>query len=160
MFIFKFRAFSITVSHFPFSTFQCKIITRKYVRKIYCINRNRVYTEPSSMHVVEVQILNVNDDSVDEDIDQQEENNKMSDNIDTYVNDKIDVMDENNEKILLDNTHSVNEYKSLTCGFETNSEDDIKKHKLSVHNWCSVCFSSFSNQQKLNNHIAKKCIED
>ena len=121
------------------------------------IDNNSEETEGlSSIHVVEVQIVNVNDDSVDEDIDQQEEDNKMSDNRDTYVNDKIDVMDENNEKVLLDNAHSVNEYICLTCGFKTNSKDEIKKHKLSVHNWCSLCFSSFGNQEKLNNHISNQ----
>ena len=91
-------------------------------------------------------------------IDEHEaENNELSDNIDiVIVNDKIDVMNETNEKVLLDNAHSVNEYKCLTCGFKSNSKEDIKKHKLSVHNWCSVCFSSFSNPDKSNNHISKQ----
>ena len=107
---------------------------------------------------MDVQIVNVDDDSVDMYIDKHEaRNNEVSDNIDIItVNDKIDVMDVTNEKVLLDNAHSVNEYKCLTCGFKTNSKEDIKIHKLSVHNWCSVCFSSFNNQDKLNNHIPRQ----
>ena len=109
--------------------------------------------------VVEVQIVNVyDDDDGDMNIDEHEaENNEVSDNINiVIVNDKLDVMDETNEKVLLDKAHYVNEYKCLTCGFKTNSKEDIKKHKLSVHNLCSVCFSSFSNQDKLNNNISKQ----
>ena len=105
---------------------------------------------------MEVQIVNVDDDSVDVDIDKQEENNQVSGNTDMLnVNDTIDDH-ENIENELLDNAHSFNEYKCLTCGFKTNAKDGIKKHKLSVHNWCSLCFSSFSNQDKLNNHISKQ----
>ena len=113
------------------------------------IENNSEETEDlSNIHIVEVHIVNADDDSVDMDIDQDEEINEVSE--------KIDVMDENNEKVLLDNAHSVNEYICLTCGFKTNSKDEIKKHKLSVHNWCSLCFSSFGNQEKLNNHISNQ----
>ena len=115
----------------------------------------------SSIQVLEVEIVNVddhsvNDGNIDEIKDKNEENIKVSENTEIFdVNNKTDEH-ENNEKILLDNNLSGYEYKCLACDFKTNAKDDIRKHKLSIHNWCSVCFSTFSNHDKLNKHILKQ----
>lgn len=129
---------------------------------IVCEDNSDKPEDSSSIHVVEVHIVDVNDDSVDAiNIDEAEERqevyNKVSDEIDIVnVNDKIDEYENLNEKILLDNNQSVKVFTCLTCSFKANSKDDMKKHKLDIHNWCSLCFSTFSNQDKLNYHNSKE----
>ena len=54
------------------------------------------------------------------------------------------------------NVKKVKMRKCLICDFEANTGYDIKKHKESVHNWCSVCFSNFKNQDILKKHNEDK----
>ena len=42
--------------------------------------------------------------------------------------------------------------KCLMCDFEAATGSDIKIHKQSAHNWCSICFSNFKNHEILKKH--------
>ena len=89
---------------------------------------------------VDEDIVNVG--NIDETNDKQEKNIQVSENIE--ILNVIDNSDEQEitDKILLDNNLSGYVYKCLTCDFKTNVKDNIRKHKLSTHKWCSVCFST------------------
>jgi uncharacterized Zn-finger protein len=44
-------------------------------------------------------------------------------------------------------------FKCLQCDFETTTKGDIVEHKRESHNWCSFCFSTFSSQEILKDHV-------
>ena len=54
-----------------------------------------------------------------------------------------------------DNVASSKFLKCEMCDFKTSTRLDITNHKVSVHNWCSICFSSYNNQKQLKKHIKK-----
>ena len=39
--------------------------------------------------------------------------------------------------------------------FETNRKSIMIKHKKETHNWCPLCFSSFTSQEKLKKQDMK-----
>ena len=43
-------------------------------------------------------------------------------------------------------------FKCEKCDFASARKNDINDHKMTNHNWCSKCFSSFDTQENLQNH--------
>ena len=54
-----------------------------------------------------------------------------------------------------DNVASDKILKCEICDFKTSTRRDITNDKESLHNWCSLCFSSFNNQKQLKKHLKK-----
>ena len=52
----------------------------------------------------------------------------------------------------------VNEarFKCDKCDFSLERQTILNDHKVVNHNWCSVCYSNFSNQENLKKHIKKR----
>ena len=52
----------------------------------------------------------------------------------------------------------VNEtrFKCDKCDFSSERKTILNDHKVVNHNWCSVCYSNFSNQENLKKHIKKR----
>jgi hypothetical protein len=44
-------------------------------------------------------------------------------------------------------------FKCEICDFVSASINFIKEHKATTHNWCTLCFSSFKNQERLKKQI-------
>jgi hypothetical protein len=47
-------------------------------------------------------------------------------------------------------------FKCEICDFECSRKNLLDDHKGAAHNWCTLCYSSFKSQEKLNNHKKKK----
>ena len=47
-------------------------------------------------------------------------------------------------------------FKCDKCDFSSERKTTIDDHKVTNHNWCSVCYSNFSNQENLTKHIKKR----
>ena len=84
--------------------------------------------------------------------------------------DIIDVQDDTENENYLSNSTFLNPsqtdeppgdkiFKCEICDFATSSKKFIIDHKEEIHNWCSKCYSSFKNQEKLKNHTQKKHAE-
>ena len=54
-----------------------------------------------------------------------------------------------------DNDASSKIIKCEMCDFKTSTRLEITNHKESLHNWCSLCFSSFNSQKQLKKHVKK-----
>ena len=86
------------------------------------------------------------------------------------IEDIIDVQDDTEHDNDLSNTTFLNPsqtdkpagekmFKCEICDFATSSKKNLIDHKEAIHNWCSTCYSSFKNQEKLKNHTKKKHAE-
>ena len=42
------------------------------------------------------------------------------------------------------------------CDVKAKNKHDLANHKVSTHNWCTKCFSTFDSQDKLQNHLTTK----
>ena len=42
------------------------------------------------------------------------------------------------------------------CNFAATSKHELVSHKVSTHNWCIKCFSTFDSREKLKNHLSTK----
>ena len=40
-------------------------------------------------------------------------------------------------------------FKCSICDFASARKNDLKDHKTRIHNWCFICFSSYTNQYHL-----------
>ena len=83
-----------------------------------------------------------------------------------YVSNKKDIIEEPdqikskpNYVKTIDNTFGGKTFSCKMCNYEAVKKFDITTHKEDVHNWCSQCFSTFNNREKLKNHITKKHIK-
>ena len=47
-------------------------------------------------------------------------------------------------------------FKCDKCDFASARKAFVNDHKVAIHNWCSVCYSNFSNQEKLKKHTKKQ----
>jgi hypothetical protein len=47
-------------------------------------------------------------------------------------------------------------FKCDKCDFASARKTFVNDHKVAIHNWCSVCYSNFSNQEKLKKHTKKQ----
>ena len=50
---------------------------------------------------------------------------------------------------------SREDFKCGMCDFASARKSDLIDHRISSHNWCNICFSSFVFQESLQNHIKK-----
>ena len=121
--------------------------------------------------VVEVEIMNVDDktNSENDDIigenDTVVENNvdevQIEHNEENDVNVKIvDVEDDSDIKPEeSDNNIPGKIAGSFTCNIcnvAAKSKHELVTHKVSTHNWCIKCFSTFDSREKLKNHLSTK----
>ena len=53
-------------------------------------------------------------------------------------------------------SENIYKYKCERCDFKAATKNDFDSHKKEVHNWCTICFSSFSSQERLKKHSIKK----
>ena len=42
------------------------------------------------------------------------------------------------------------------CNVAAKSKHELVTHKVSTHNWCIKCFSTFDSREKLKNHLSTK----
>ena len=47
-------------------------------------------------------------------------------------------------------------FKCDKCDFASAGKASLDDHKVITHNWCSVCYSNFSNQENLKKHMKKR----
>ena len=66
-------------------------------------------------------------------------------------NDCVNETFQNPSQVNIKSTEKL--FKCETCDFETATKGDIVEHKKETHNWCSLCFSSFNSQDKLEEHV-------
>ena len=55
-----------------------------------------------------------------------------------------------------DKLPSAKNFKCEMCNFFSSTRPGINDHKVNNHNWCSLCYSSFSSQNNLKKHRKKK----
>ena len=95
-----------------------------------------------------------------------ESNEDLNDTIETII-DAVDDEEIENEDVNENENESVNRtfsnpsqhnntsFKCDECYFEAERKIDIMNHKKEYHNWCLLCFSTFSSQDKLKEHKLK-----
>ena len=86
----------------------------------------------------------------------------MNDKIDiidvVYYDEEIENEDANESVNMTFSSHSQpnnTTFKCEKCDFEAERKSDIMNHKKEYHNWCLICFSTFSSQDKLKEHNLK-----
>ena len=73
----------------------------------------------------------------------------------------IDEQDDTVNKTFINPTQVDNNDCDLTikceiCDFRARSKSEVNNHKITSHNWCSLCLSSFISQERLKKHIKSK----
>ena len=61
-----------------------------------------------------------------------------------------------NKNVLLPDTDKIPSgkiFKCEKCDFAATRRSIFNGHKLTSHNWCNLCFSSFNNQEDLRTHL-------
>ena len=51
-------------------------------------------------------------------------------------------------------------FKCKLCDFASARKTGLRNHKKQIHNWCFLCFSSFTCQEKLKDHFYQVHSED
>ena len=102
--------------------------------------------EVVDIEIVNEEIVDVKDVVIN--IQQDKDNAKTPVLDDTVDNDIVDVR-------ISDETTGCKTFKCKQCNFEAARKEIMKQHKLDIHNWCSVCFSTFTTKEKLTLHIGK-----
>ena len=44
-------------------------------------------------------------------------------------------------------------FKCKQCDFASARKTNLRNHKKQIHNWCFICFSSFTSQDNLKDHF-------
>ena len=50
---------------------------------------------------------------------------------------------------------NIDIFKCSICDFASARKSDLKDHKTTIHNWCFICFSSYTNQEYLKKHFKR-----
>ena len=94
-------------------------------------NVDEVQIEHNEENDVNVKIVDVEDDTIDyrtSDIKQEESDNNIP------------------EKI-------AGSFACNICNVAAKSKHELVSHKVSTHNWCIKCFSTFDSRDNLKNHL-------
>ena len=78
----------------------------------------------------------------------------------------VDVEDDNSYNRTSDNKREENDdnipgmiagsFVCNICNVVTKSKHELVSHKVSQHNWCIKCFSTFDSRENLKNHLSTK----
>ena len=118
-------------------------------------NTNDKNEECDEIVIVDVEIVNVDVDVISENDIVQEDDSKEN-----KRDDKEEARDDNNELV-----RKVQKEPPITdkiagsfvcniCNFAAISKHELQSHKVSRHNWCIKCFSTFDSRDNLKNHLS------
>ena len=86
-------------------------------------------------------------ESVSGDVEEDSENDESELHVDEITNETF----YNPSQTI--NTNVENKLKCAKCDYNAATKPDLVNHKKEAHNWCTFCFSTFSNQDELKDHI-------
>ena len=94
-------------------------------------------------------IVNVEDESSEIETNDKEQEVSAPDNSDPNT------IITANHTTAIDSISGSRKFVCLTCKFEATRKEEMKQHKENIHNWCSLCFSTFRNKELLMTHTSK-----
>ena len=123
----------------------------------YTVEENNIddeHNEESDDKVVQVELVNANIVDVEDyaiidgtNDDETEANDENDENIELVKKDK---------KVLPIPDEIAGSFVCKTCNVKANSKHELMTHKVSIHNWCTKCYSTFDSEDKLKNHVSTK----
>ena len=114
--------------------------------------------------IVDVEIVNVDDQTSSEHDEIICENDAVEEDNADVVNVKIvDAEDDVLENRTSDKERTeesdgkiAGSFVCNICNVAAKSKYELVSHKVSTHNWCVKCFSTFDSRDKLKNHLSTK----
>ena len=104
--------------------------------------------------IVDVEIVNVDDQTSSEHDEIICKNDAVEeDNVDVV---NVKIVDAEDDNIELVPGKMAGSFVCNICNVAAKSKYELVSHKLSTHNWCVKCFSTFDSRDKLKNHLSTK----
>ena len=109
------------------------------------IKNNEECEHIEAVHVENVKIFDVEDEIIE---------NRLCDK-NTEATDDNSELEKTEVKSNSIHEQIAGSFPCKICDVAAKSRQELANHKISIHNWCNKCFSTFDSQDKLKNHSTK-----